>query len=84
MLEIERADPQCVADSRQHRRGRRRLPDELHVALRGDQRVERVEEDADRSREPHALALFPGRSSKRARADCNCSESADCWRIVAP
>ena len=58
MLEIERADPQSVANARQHRRSHRGLPDELHVALRGDQRVERVEEDADRSREPHALALF--------------------------
>ena len=37
-------------------RRRRRLPDQLDVALRGDQRVERVEQDADRGGKPQALS----------------------------
>ena len=84
VLEIKGPDAQCVPDPRQHRRRCRRLPDEFDVALSGDQRIERVEQDADRGREPHPLSRCPGRSSKSERADCNCSDSADCWRIVAP
>ena len=35
------------------------LPDELDVALRGDQSVEGVEQDADRGGKPQALSRFP-------------------------
>ncbi len=68
MREIERADTQGVPDPRQHRRRRRRLADELDIALRRDQRIERVEQDADRGRQPQALSLCPRPfEQKRAR-----------------
>ena len=67
VLEIERPDPQRVADSRQHCRGLRCLPDEVDVALGGHQRIQRIEQDADRRCEPHPLALF-SRPIKQDRA----------------
>ncbi len=43
------------------------LPDEFDIALGGDQRIERVEQDADRGREPHPLSRLP-RPLKQERA----------------
>ena len=63
-----RPDPQCVADPRQHRRRSRRLSDKFDIALRGDESIERVEQDADRGREPHPLSRPAGSlEQKRAR-----------------
>ena len=84
MLKIKRPDPQRFANARQHCRRLGRLPDQLDVALSGDQGVEGVEQDADRGGQPQALSLCPGPFSKRDLADCNCSERADCWRMVTP
>ena len=59
MLEIKGADTQGVPDSCQDRCRRRRLSNELDVALGGDQRIERVKQDADRGRQPDALSRCP-------------------------
>ena len=64
MLEVERADPQRRADVAEHGRRRRRGADLDHVALGGDERVERVEENADRRREPTAFPPGPGAVEK--------------------
>ena len=58
--------------------------DRGHVALGGDERVERVEQHADRRREPQAFPPGRGWSSRSARADWSCSDNAACWRIADP
>ncbi len=68
MPEIQGTNTQGVADPGENRRGLRRFPDELDIGLSRDQRIERVEQDADRRRQPHALAHFAGPfQQKRAR-----------------
>ena len=68
MPEIERADPQRVPDPRQNRRRLGRIPHEFDIALGGDERIKRVQENADRSREPHPLAHCSPSGRARARA----------------
>ena len=65
--EIKRADAQRVPDPGENRRGLGRRPDEFDVALSGDQRIERVEQDANRRRQPHSLSRL-SRPFKQKRA----------------
>ena len=55
MADIEGADAQRRADAMKDRSRHRRLADERDVALRGDQRVEGVEQHADRGGQPQSL-----------------------------
>ncbi len=55
MSKIERADPQRRADPLQQPRRRRRLADERDIALHCDERIERVEKNADSGGEPQSL-----------------------------
>ncbi len=57
--EIEGANTQRVPDPGQDRRGARRLPNKFDVALSGDHRIKRIQQDADRGRQPHALSRRP-------------------------
>ena len=59
VFEIERAHAQSLADSFKQRSRRRRFPDQRDVALRRDQRVERVEQDADRGGKAQTLSPIP-------------------------
>ena len=55
VLQVERGGAQGDADARRQRPRRRPVAQGGQVALRRDQRVERVEQHADRRGEPHAL-----------------------------
>ena len=67
MVEIERADAQRRPDVLEQGSRRRRIADERDVALRGDERVESVEQNADRGGEAKAFGTAP-RAVEQQRA----------------
>ena len=60
MMEVQRPDPQRLADLPEERRRRRRPANFRDIALGRDERIEGVEQDADRRREPQAFRAGPG------------------------